>query len=213
MRTRTASLIASAALVTGFGGAVAVTPAEAASSDNPVASRLAGIKNALSGLVSDGTLTQEQADQVAETLDSELTERGFGHPGGPGGRSGGLEAAAEVLGLTSEQLSTELRDGKTLAEVAQAQDVSVDNLVDGLVADAEERIDAAVQDGRLTATQADELRASLTDRIAERVNSTRPAGGRGRHGPHGGLNRPNPPVSPDESNENKGDTSSSSSTT
>ncbi len=85
MHKRTASIILASTLAVG-GGAVALTPASAADSDNPVKSRLATIKGSLSGLVKDGTLTQEQADKVAKTLDEKLPKGGPGR-GGPGGQS------------------------------------------------------------------------------------------------------------------------------
>ncbi len=50
-----------------------------------------------------------------------------------GGGLIGLDAAASYLGLSDEELRTELEDGSTLAEVAGEQDKSVDGLVTALV--------------------------------------------------------------------------------
>lgn len=181
MHKRTASIILASTLAAG-GGAVALTPASAADSDNPVKSRLASIKSSLSGLVDDGTLTQEQADKVAETLNEELPRRGPG-PGGPGGRGEHLAAAAKALGLTETELKSQLKDGTSLADIAKAEDVSVDTLVKALVAESEERIDEAVKDGKLTEAQAAERKKNLTEHITDRVNNVRPertAGDAGR---------------------------------
>ncbi len=68
-----------------------------------------------------------------------LPERGERHHGGPQ-----LAAAAEYLGLSADELRTQLEGGKTLAEMAEAQGKSVDGLVDALVADAREHIEAFV---------------------------------------------------------------------
>jgi ferredoxin len=67
-----------------------------------------------------------------------------------GGRHRGehLEAAATALGITADELRTELEAGKTIAEVAEAQGVDIETVIDALVTDAtadlRERITAMV---------------------------------------------------------------------
>ncbi|MDQ1688326.1 MAG: hypothetical protein QOK42_1301 [Frankiaceae bacterium] len=188
MRKRTAAIALSGALVSGAAGALLVTPASAATSSNPVTSRLAHIKSALSGLVSDGTLTQQQADKVAATLDQKLPHRGDG-PGKFGGPRGHhelkaheLTAAAKALGMTPAALRTELRSGKSLAVIAKAKGVSVDTLVTALVNAAKADIAAQVKAGWLTQAQANKITADLKQRITDRVNHVRPPRPEGPHG-------------------------------
>jgi hypothetical protein len=133
------------------------------------------IKEALKGLVSDKTITQAQADKVASTLAT--AGIGRGGRGGHGPRGGpGLAAAAAALKLTEAELRTALEGGKTLAQVAQDHDVSVDTLIAALVKAEKERIAQEVSDGRLTQAQADQRLAGLTARVTERVNRTHPVG-------------------------------------
>ena len=195
MRKRTSVLILSGILATGAVGAVAITPASAATSDNVVASRLAHIKSALSGLVTDGTLTQSQADKVAGTLDSKLGKQG---PGGPGGGMHMMgmkgmtqtrDAAAKALGLTPDKLQAALQSGKSLADVAKDQKVSVDSVVKAMVTATQDALAGAVKNGTLTQAQADRMKASLTQRITDRVNAVRPDGRPG-HGPRGSGKSP-----------------------
>src|SRR5206468_2649785 len=77
--------------------------------------------------------------------------RGKGGPGGPGF---GLElnAAATAIGITPQQLRTELA-GKSLAQVAQAHGKNVADVATALKNAAHARIDQAVAAGRLTADQ------------------------------------------------------------
>jgi hypothetical protein len=173
MRKRTSALILAGILATGTLGAVAITPASATTSDNVVASRLAHIKSALSGLVSDGTLTQSQADKVAGTLDSKMPKRGLGGHMGGMGMSAGKDAVAKALGMTTAKLDTALKSGKSLADVAKDQKVSVDALVKVLVTAAQDKLAAAVKDGKITQEQADTMKSSLTQRITDHVNGIR----------------------------------------
>ena len=197
MYKRTAGLILTGVLATGAVGAVAMTPASATTSDNVVTSRLAHIKSALRGLVTDGTLTQAQADKVAGTLDSQPPMAGMGGRGGMGGRAGGMgltqshDAAAKALGMSSDELYTAVQGGKSLADVAKDQKVSVDSLVKAMVADAEADLAAAVKAGTMTQAQADTMKSSLTQRITDHVNGVRAGGGMGR-GPRGAGFAPSP---------------------
>ena len=74
--------------------------------------------------------------------------------------SGGMhtlvwDGLAEALGLTPDQLSTELASGKTLAQIAETQGVSQEQMADTLEASVRAGLDQAVADGTLTQEQAD----------------------------------------------------------
>jgi cell division FtsZ-interacting protein ZapD len=83
---------------------------------------------------------------------------------------GGLADLAEAIGISTDDLRAALRDGQTLAEVAEANDVDPQQLVDVLVANGTERLDSAVAAGRIDQATADERKASLPDRAADLVN-------------------------------------------
>lgn len=107
---------------------------------------------------------------------------GGGHRGGLGHHgAASLGAAATYLGLTEPELRAELESGKSLAEVAKAEGKSVDGLEKALAAEAKAKLDAAVNAGKLTRAQADELQARLTEHLDDLVNGTG-----GHHGGMGG---------------------------
>ena len=159
---------AAAGALTLTGLAVAV-PAVAAAEDTDGTSTsvVDRIKDALSGLVDDGSISQEQADEVATTLG----DSGFGGHWGHGGWHG-LEAAAETLGMTEDELRTALQaEGATLAKVAEEKGVAVDTLVDALVTAQREGIAKAVESG-MPQDVADKRLADVEQRVTEWVNST-----------------------------------------
>lgn len=148
---------------------------------------MSALREALQGLVSDGTLNDTQADKVATRLAETMPPRGHGmgghgmggHGPGRGGHGGAMlraEAIAEAAGVTVEELHEARHDGKSLAEIAAAKGISRDTLIERLVALAEKRIDAAVTAERLTAAQATERRAGLEERIGTMVDRTRGPG-------------------------------------
>jgi ribosomal protein S20 len=138
--------------------------------------------------VQDGELTADQANERKANLNERITRlvnegpqrHGPGSPRGPK-----HEAAAQALNLSVDDLRSKLRDGKTLAQVAQEQNVDVQKVIDAMVAEATAHIDQAVQDGKLTADQANERKSNLQDRITKLVNEGPPERGEGRPGRRG----------------------------
>jgi len=159
---------AAAGALTLTGLAVAVPAvAQTEDTDGTSTSVVDRIKDALSGLVDDGSISQEQADEVATTLG----ESNFGGHWGHGGWHG-LEAAAEALGVTEDELRTALEaEGATLAKVAEEKGVAVDTLVDALVTAQREGIAKAVESG-MPQDVADKRLADVEQRVTEWVNST-----------------------------------------
>jgi hypothetical protein len=101
---------------------------------------------------------------------------GFGLRGGVGDDK--LGAAAKALGITTDELMQDLRNGQSIADVAKAKNVDVNKIVDALVSDAQSSIDAAVKDGHLSNDEATKLKADLKTRITDLVNNTPPMGER-----------------------------------
>ncbi|MGB8650358.1 MAG: hypothetical protein WCD35_06815 [Mycobacteriales bacterium] len=170
MNKRVASLVLVSAMGVGAVSTLALTPASAAT--QAVSQRLTDLKNALKGLVTDGTLTQAQADKVATTLDSALPEGGPGGRGGPDGhrRGAGLDEAATVLGMSVTDLRAALEGGKSLAQVAQSKGISKATLIDKLVAAANAHLAAEVKAGEHTQAEADARLADLKARITDMVD-------------------------------------------
>ncbi|MBD0329212.1 MAG: hypothetical protein ICV64_03810 [Thermoleophilia bacterium] len=213
-RTRTLLIGAAALVAVGAGGgavAAAKLGSPRAESDAIVedAARQLGVEperlrsalqralsNRVDAAVRDGRLSAEQAQRLKERIaEGELPlfrgpRRGFhGRPGfGLGGprHSGKLDAAADYLGLSAAELRRELGDGKTLAALARERDRSVDGLVGALTRRFEERLDAAVRDGRLSAEEKRTILARLERRIEAVVNGEQRGwfgrDGRGRRG-------------------------------
>ena len=95
-----------------------------------------------------------------------------------------LDATAAAIGITADELRSALQDGSTIAEVAEANDVDIQTVIDAHVADAEAHLDQAVEDGRLTEEEAAERKESLSERIEALVNGEAgPFGGPGPDGP------------------------------
>jgi hypothetical protein len=133
--------------------------------------------------VKDGKLTQKQADAIKARRAK--SGRVLGGPGGPGlrGPHGGpgfghgfgphhgpagaiFPSLAKALGLTDTQLRDEMRDGKSIAAIAKAQNKSLDDVRSAMKADAKTQADKAVADGDLTQAQADELLSHLDEALS-----------------------------------------------
>jgi hypothetical protein len=161
------------------------------------------LEDQLQAEVTAGQLSQAQADAQKKLIESGKyplvgTGLGFGRgSGGPGGHFGrggfggfgaglmaDLSTAATYLGLTTDQLKTDLQGGKTLAQIATAQGKTADGLVSTLVAAVEKQLDAAVTAKKLTSDQEQAIEKNLPTQIANLVNGTRPSMGMFKGGPN-----------------------------
>jgi transposase-like protein len=89
---------------------------------------------------------------------------------GRGPERGLLGVAAEMLDMTIDELVAQLDDDTSIADVAAAQGVAADTIVDAVVAQAEERMQQAVENGRLTEAEAAERLAQMRERVSEHIN-------------------------------------------
>lgn len=190
-----AATVAASMAVGGLAGTVLGTPVIAGAAESAT-SAVGWVQEALTGLVDDGTITQEQADAVDTALDEARPERGIGHHGF--GRHLDLTAVSEILGLTEDEVRTALEGGQTIADVAAAEGVDVQVVIDAVVAAQQARVDEAVAAGDLTQERADELLADGVERATALVNGELGdlRGGRGgfggRHGGPGAADGPAP---------------------
>lgn len=130
------------------------------------------------------------AQEEAPTDDTAPQARDFGHRRGGGEK---IETIAEVLGLTTDELRSELAGGATVAELAEANGVSIDTVTDALLVQLSERVAEHVADGDFTQAEADERLADAEERIDGFVNGEVPAnrgGAFGRGGMRGGHGGP-----------------------
>lgn len=165
-------------------GAAFFTPVIAGAQDDVVEAEQAAperserISEALQVLVDDGTLTEAQRDAVVETLQNARPDRGeFRERLGQRGPRGAGEIA-EILGLEGSEMREALRNGSSIAELAEAQGIDSADVVDAIVARAEERLDTAVENGRIDDTQAAEMLTQAAERAEDLVNGEIEFGGR-----------------------------------
>lgn len=144
------------------------------------------LQEVLDSLVKDGTLTQAQADKVTSALEAKVKEqRDERKSNRDARRQEFLSTAAAAIGISATDLESQLKDGTTLADVATANNVDPNKVVDALVEKMNARIDAAVAAGTLTAEQGEQRKAQTKERVTDMVNNGPRRGGPG--GRHGGL--------------------------
>src|SRR5262245_3071625 len=100
--------------------------------------------------------------------------RPFGPRFGLGIMGAGLDSAAKALGITTDELKSDLAKGMSIADIAKSKNVDLNKVIDQLVADANAKIDAAAQKGMLSTEQANALKSSIRDAITAFVNNDLP---------------------------------------
>jgi polyhydroxyalkanoate synthesis regulator phasin len=139
--------------------------------------------------VSEGVLTEEQAELMGERMAEGMgpggkggfgSRRGgmMGRAGGFGGMMGGsqsslLSVAAETLNMSVEDLTAALENENTntIAAVATANGVDPQAIVDAFVAQRAEWLAESVADGRITQEQADYMLDHMEEEVLEHINT------------------------------------------
>jgi hypothetical protein len=86
---------------------------------------------------------------------------------------GVLYVAKNYLGLSFAQLKTDLRDGKSLADIANATPgKSASGLVDAMTTALKSKLDAWAAKGKLSSTREASILANATTKIDKLVNMT-----------------------------------------
>jgi cytidylate kinase len=137
--------------------------------------------------------------EVTSRIDTMLTTaglpaRGPHGKGGPEGKGGPgkfmSSTLATTLKLTQEELKTQLHSGKSLADVAKAQNVDIADVKAVLTSDFTAHLAEEVTSGEHTQAEADAKLAEFKTNLDTMVNRVGPAGGmkgegRGPGGRHG----------------------------
>lgn len=137
-----------------------------------------GPTSVLSGLVEDGTLTQEQADKVGaafeehrEQMREQMEKR----------HEEVQQIITSTLGISETELREARENGTTLDELAGDK---ADQLKAALVAHMKQGADQAVADGKITQEQADKMKENADEFVSKMMAGERPGKGMGR-GPGG----------------------------
>jgi hypothetical protein len=85
-----------------------------------------------------------------------------------------LNRVAGVLGISADDLVAQLKDGKTLAQVAESKGVSLDTLVDTILAPEAEVLKVRVKYGYLTQEQADAILQTAGQRVEQMLSVVHP---------------------------------------
>ena len=200
---RRAAVLAAAGLALAAGGGAAIAATSGDDRDaflGDVAERLGVQQSALEdaieeaskarvdAAVDDGRLTEEQAEDIKERIESGDGPI-LGGPflgGGPGFGFGFAgpghhvrmdlravhQAAAKYLGMTEAQLETAQRNGRSLETLAKRRSKDVAGLKAAMKAAAETALDEAVTDGDLTDAERDRIVADLDDHLDRMIEAT-----------------------------------------
>jgi hypothetical protein len=122
--------------------------------------------------MAEGWLTEDQAERLQERFDEGFGEgfdRGMMPKGLP--RQGGqlVPVAAEELDMTVRELMAELQDGKSIADVAEEAGVDPQTITDAFLAQLTEKLDASVEEGRITQKQADWMLGQAEEQVQEQL--------------------------------------------
>jgi hypothetical protein len=130
--------------------------------------------------VAAGKLTPEQGAKLKERIANAkglrlgawrgFAHRHHAHVARIAARANGSGPVATYLGMTREQLRAELRNGKSLAQIATEKGKTVAGLQAAILAPVKAALARAVANHRLAQQRADEILVRVTARVAKLVD-------------------------------------------
>ena len=125
------------------------------------------ISSMLSGLVSNGTITQSQADAIIKAAEAmKVASKSIRDAN----RSALDSVITSTLGISLETVVSRLKAGESLATIAGDKKSA---LITALAAEINKQIDAALAAGKITANQATAQKAKSIDRVTNMVNNVK----------------------------------------
>ena len=124
----------------------------------------------LSGLVSNGTITQSQADAIIKAAEG---MRAASKSIKDANRTALDSVITSTLGISLETLTSRLKAGETLSSIAGDKKSA---LITALAAEINKQIDAALAAGKITADQATAQKGKSVERVTNMVNNVREFG-------------------------------------
>lgn len=169
MRKRTIAIVGGATTAALLTTSVAL----AATSDD---GRLSGL---LDSLVEGGVLDEADRAEAEELLDDYVTEQRAERQEQFEERQAEREALLAELGVTEDELREGFQDGTPLGEMVDDVDAARELLVE----QSTERLDAALESGRIDQEKYDELIAEIPEQVDAILAGERPFFGGGKPGP------------------------------
>jgi polyhydroxyalkanoate synthesis regulator phasin len=169
------------------------------------ASEKAAAKEMVDLALKEGKITADQATAAKTRIDAADAKNcqfgghfgkggpfGFPFPGIPGAKGrveagfallrNGMDSAAKALNMTAADLMAQLRQGKSVADVAKEKNIALETVKKAVVDAETALIDQAAKDGKITADQATKLKEALAAKVDNFLNAKHqaPQGGPGR---------------------------------
>jgi len=151
------------------------------------------VNDAIAKALADGKITQAQADKAKGEVADHIAKfvdhtwpKPKPRPANPQAKTPSAQAfigdfmntTRTYLGITQQDLMTQLRAGKSLGDIANATTgKSRDGLIAALTTAANDKLDQAVKSQKLTADQATALSAKVKDAVTQLVDRKGTAGG------------------------------------
>ena len=131
--------------------------------------------------VKDGKLTQAQGDKIKKAAANGFKGGIAGNAHAKGTKTGAkvatakkslVDAASKALGISTTELTTDLKAGQSIADIAKAKNLDIATVKTSILASIKTDLDTAVSKGKLTQDKADKAYQTASTNIDKLVNRT-----------------------------------------